>query len=157
MPNLFQPIEFSLSKFDRLEKTRHFYPAEGRTFLRTVGAQRASVRPSVHQKKAVFKWLQIEKYNEIERVCVPWARIYKYIDSENVFWLQKRFGILCFGSTILLSEKDSSEYSLNPCEFFSDWVSFSLVIMFSKDKFDACLHTLGAQQFIVILFVQNGV
>ena len=46
-------------------------PAEGRTFLRTVGAQRASVRPSVHKKKAVFKWLQIEKYNEIERVCVP--------------------------------------------------------------------------------------
>ena len=50
------------------------FPAEGRTFLRTLGAQRASVRPSVRtyiKKKAVFKWLQIEKYNEIERVCVP--------------------------------------------------------------------------------------
>jgi len=46
------------------------FPAEGRTFLRTVGAQRASVRPYI-KKKAVFKWLQIEKYNEIERVCVP--------------------------------------------------------------------------------------
>ena len=46
-------------------------PAEGRTFLRTLGAQRASVRPCVHQKKAFFKWLPIEKYKEIERVCVP--------------------------------------------------------------------------------------
>ena len=63
------------------------FPAEGRTFLRTLGAQRASVRnvrPYI-KKKAVFKWLQIEKYKEIERVCVPWAWIYKYIDSENVF------------------------------------------------------------------------
>ena len=51
----------------------NLFPAEGRTFLRTVGAQRASARPSVRtsKKKAVFKWLQIEKYNEIERVCVP--------------------------------------------------------------------------------------
>ena len=47
------------------------FPAEGRTFLRTLGAQRASVRPYVHQKRAVFKWLPIEKYKEIERVCVP--------------------------------------------------------------------------------------
>ena len=69
------------------------FPAEGRTFLRTLGAQRASVRPYVHQKKAFFKWLPIEKYKEIERVQ---------------FGLQQRFGILCFGSTILLSEKDST-------------------------------------------------
>ena len=50
----------------------------------------------------------IEKYKEIERVSVPWARIYKYIDSENVLWLQKDFGVLCFGSPIFLSEKHST-------------------------------------------------
>ena len=58
----------------KLQKTRqrpNLVPAEGRTFLRTVGAQRASVRSFVRQKGAVFKWLYIEKYNEIERICVP--------------------------------------------------------------------------------------
>ena len=46
------------------------FPAEGRTFLRTLGAQRASVRESV--KNNLFsKWHWFEKHNEAERVCVP--------------------------------------------------------------------------------------
>ena len=45
-------------------------PAEGRTFLRTLGAQRASVRASV--KKELFsKWFWFEKHNEIEHVYAP--------------------------------------------------------------------------------------
>ena len=35
--------------------TFKFDPAEGRTFLRTLGAQRASVRSFVRQKGPVFK------------------------------------------------------------------------------------------------------
>ena len=50
---------------------RPHFPADGCTFLRTVGAQRAIVRPYEHEKKQFLKWLQIERYNEIERVCVP--------------------------------------------------------------------------------------
>ena len=69
--------------------------------------------------------------------------------------IEKEKNVLDF--RFFVGETLYSEHSLNPCDFFSDWVSFSLVIMFSKDKFDACLRTPKAQQFIVDLFVQNGV
>ena len=81
-----------------------FFPAEGRTFLRTLGSQRTSVRTYV-KKGLFFKWPWYEKQNETERVYVHWPSIYTYIDSENVFWLQTDFDTACFGSTISLSEK----------------------------------------------------
>ena len=47
-------------------------PAEGRTFLRTLGAQRASVRESV--KNNLFsKWHWFEKHREAEHVYVSCA------------------------------------------------------------------------------------
>ena len=48
-------------------------PAEGRTFLRTLGAQPTSVRPFVRPSKcSVFlAWLWFEKQNETEHVYVP--------------------------------------------------------------------------------------
>ena len=46
------------------------FPAEGRTFLRTLGAQRTSVRASVKKEQFLY-WLWFEKQNEIGRVNVP--------------------------------------------------------------------------------------
>ena len=47
-------LMYSIYSLKKCQKQIHF-PAEGRTFLRTLGAQRTSVRSFVTQKGAVFE------------------------------------------------------------------------------------------------------
>ena len=61
------------------------------------------VRPSV-KKELFLYWPWYEKQNETEHVYVPWACIYKYIDSENVICLQQDFYTPCFANKIFVSD-----------------------------------------------------
>ena len=100
---LFFEITFSKTSTWKWIKIR--FPAEGRTFLRTL----RNSKPCVYVFFWRFcPWHLFETQNETERVYVPWAWMYKYIDFENAFWLQIEFYAPCFAFKIVLSDKHPS-------------------------------------------------
>ena len=89
--------------FCKNEDFRVFRPKAALFYVHWELSELVFVRASVKKEQFLY-WLQFEKQNEIGRVNVPSTWIYKYIDLENVFWLQKDFDALCFESTIFVSD-----------------------------------------------------
>ena len=84
------------------------YPAEGRTFLRTLGAQRASVRSFVRQKGTGFQngsslrnRMKLNMCTYLEHECISITTLKTDFDYKRPF-------TQCFASTILLSNIDPS-------------------------------------------------